>query len=144
MENRNIADIFAEIADLLEIQGENPFRIRSYRNASRTIREMSQSLESLVKEGKDLEEIPGIGKSISEKIQEILSSGKCSYREELAAKFPAGLTELLKIEGLGPKKVIVLYEKLGVNSVDALEKAALAGRLRDLRGMGLKTEKKSP
>ena len=142
MENRTIGDIFTEIADILDIQGENPFRVRSYRNAARTIGDMSQSLESLVKAGKDLEEIPGIGKSIGEKIHEILSTGKCHSLEELRAKVPPGLTELLKLEGLGPKKVKLLYDELKVDSVDRLEEAARAGRLRDLAGMGLKTEEK--
>jgi DNA polymerase (family 10) len=142
MENRTIGDIFTEIADILDIQGENPFRVRSYRNAARTIGDMSQSLESLVKAGKNLEEIPGIGKSIGEKIHEILSTGKCHSLEELRAKVPPGLTELLKLEGLGPKKVKLLHDELKVDSMDLLEKAARAGRLRDLAGMGLKTEEK--
>ncbi|NWF54220.1 MAG: DNA polymerase/3'-5' exonuclease PolX [Syntrophaceae bacterium] len=142
MENKTIADIFTEIADLLDIQGENPFRVRSYRNAARTIEDLGQSLESLVKAGKNLEEIPGIGKSISEKTQEILATGKCRSLEELRARVPPGLTELLKLEGLGPKKVKVLYDELAVDSVDRLEKAAQAGRLRNLTGMGVKTEEK--
>jgi DNA polymerase (family 10) len=142
MENKTIADIFTEIADILEIQGENPFRVRSYRNAARTIEDMSRSLESLVKADENLEEIPGIGKSMSEKIREILSTGKCHTLEELRSRVPPGLTELLKLEGLGPKKVKVLYDELAVDSVDRLEKAAQAGRLRNLPGMGLKTEEK--
>jgi DNA polymerase (family 10) len=142
MENKTIADIFTEIADILEIQGENPFRVRSYRNAARTIEDMSRSLESLVKAGENLEEIPGIGKSMSEKIREILSGGKCHTLEELRSRVPPGLTELLKLEGLGPKKVKSLYDELAVDSVDRLEKAAQAGRLRNLPGMGLKTEEK--
>lgn len=142
MENKAIADVFTEIADILEIQGENPFRIRSYRNAARTIEDMSQSLETLVRDGENLEEIPGIGKSINEKIREVLSTGKCHSLEELRSHVPPGLTELLKLEGLGPKKVKVLYDELSVDSVDRLEKAAQAGRLRNLPGMGLKTEEK--
>jgi DNA polymerase (family 10) len=142
MENKGIADIFSAIADILEIQRENPFRIRSYRNAARTIEDLSQSLESMVKGDMNLEEIPGIGKSIREKIEEVIATGKCSFLEELRAKIPMGLTELLKLEGLGPKKVKVLYDQLEVDSVDRLEKAALAGRLRVLAGMGLKTEEK--
>jgi DNA polymerase (family 10) len=142
MENKGIADIFTEIADILDILGENPFRVRSYRNAARTIEDMSQNVEDMVKTGKNLEEIPGIGKSISEKIQEIVTTGRCHFLEELQAKIPKGLTELLKLEGLGPKKVKLLYGELAVDSVDRLEKAAQAGRLRDLAGMGLKTEEK--
>lgn len=142
MENKGIADIFTEIADTLDILGENPFRVRSYHNAARTIEDMSQNVEAMVKTGKNLEEIPGIGKSISEKIQEIVTTGKCHFLEELQAKIPKGLTELLKLEGLGPKKVKLLYGELAVDSVDRLEKAAQAGRLRALAGMGLKTEEK--
>ncbi len=142
MENKAIADVFTEIADILDIQGENPFRIRSYRNAARTIEDMSQNLEALIKSGKNPEEIPGIGKSISDKIGEILATGKSHFLEELRGKIPPGLTELLKLEGLGPKKVKVLHEELKVDSVDRLAKAAQAGRLRDLPGMGLKTEEK--
>ena len=134
MENKGIADIFVAIADILEIQGENPFRVRSYRNAARTIEDLSQSLESMVKSGMKLEEIPGIGKSISEKIEEILSTGKCQFLEELRRQIPAGLTELLRLEGLGPKKAKLLYEQLGVDSIDRLDKAARAERLRDLAG----------
>jgi DNA polymerase (family 10) len=142
MENKSIADVFTEIADILDIQGENPFRVRSYRNAARTLTDMGQSVEAMVQAGEKLEKVPGIGKSLQEKIEEIVSTGKCSFLEELRAKVPAGLTELLKLEGLGPKKVKLLYDDLGVDSVDRLEKAARAGRLRDLAGMGLKTEEK--
>jgi len=142
MENKSIADILTEIADTLDIQGDNPFRVRSYRNAARTIADMSQSVEALVRSGAKLEEIPGIGKSLAEKIEEIVSTGKSHFLGELQAKVPPGLTELLKLEGLGPKKVKVLYDELGVDSVDRLEKAARAGRLRDLAGMGVKTEEK--
>ena len=142
MQNKGIADIFTEIADILDIQGENPFRVRSYRNASRTIADLSQSAESMVRTGQNLEAIPGIGKSIHEKIVEIVSTGKCAFLEELRNQIPASLTELLKLEGLGPKKVKALYEELGVDSVDRLEKIAQSGKLRDLPGMGLKTEEK--
>ncbi|MDH4265881.1 MAG: DNA polymerase/3'-5' exonuclease PolX [Deltaproteobacteria bacterium] len=142
MENKGIADIFTAIADILDIEGENPFRVRSYRNAARTIEDLSQSLESMIKTGMNLEEIPGIGKSIREKIEEIISTGKCHFLEELRAQVPAGLTELLKLEGLGPKKVKALQDQLGVDSVDRLEKAAQAGRLRNLAGMGSRTEEK--
>ena len=142
MENKSIADLLTEIADILDIQGENPFRVRSYRNAARTIADMGQSVRAMVRAGEDLEQIPGIGKSLQEKIEEIVSTGKCGFLEELRAKVPPALTELLKLEGLGPKKVKLLYDELGVDSVDRLEKSAQAGKLRDLPGMGLKTEEK--
>jgi len=99
-------------------------------------------VQALVSAGKNIEEIPGIGKSIHEKIEEILSTGKCQLLEELRSKIPPGLTELLKLEGLGPKKVKLLYDQLQVDSVDGLEKAAQSGRLRNLAGMGMKTEEK--
>ena len=92
MENKTIADVFTEIADVLEIQGENPFRVRSYRNAARTIGDMSQSLEALVKAGENLEEIPGIGKSINEKIRELLATGKSHFLQELRSQIPPSLT----------------------------------------------------
>ena len=142
MENKSIADIFTEIADILDIQGENPFRIRSYRNAARTIGDLTENLENLVKAGGNPEEIPGIGKSMHEKIVEIVKTGKCQSLEELKKITPPGLTELLRLDGLGPKKVKLLYDELGVDSVDRLEKAAQAGRLRNLAGMGEKTEEK--
>ncbi len=142
MENKGIADIFVEIADILDILGENPFRVRSYRNAARTIEDMGQSVAVMVKAGQNIEEIPGIGKSIKEKVEEILATGKCQALEELRVKVPPGLTALLKLEGLGPKKVKLLHDELGVDSVDRLEKAARAGKLRDLPGMGVKTEEK--
>ena len=142
MENKTIADILSEIADILDIQGENPFRIRSYRNAARTIADMSQSIEARLQAGEKLDEIPGIGKSLAEKVEEIVTTGKSHFLEELQGKVPAGLTELLKLGGLGPKKVKLLYDELGVDSMDRLEKAARAGRLRDLAGMGVKTEEK--
>ncbi len=142
MENKTIADILTEIADILDIQGENPFRIRSYRNAARTIADMSQSVEARLRAGEKLDEIPGIGKSLAEKVEEIVTTGKSRFLQELQGKVPAGLTELLKLGGLGPKKVKLLNDELGVDSMDRLEKAAQAGRLRDLAGMGVKTEEK--
>ena len=142
MENKSIADIFTEIADILDIQGENPFRIRSYRNAARTIGDLTENLENMVKAGGNPEEIPGIGKSMHEKIVEIVKTGKCQSLEELKKITPPGLTELLRLDGLGPKKVKLLYDELGVDSVDRLEKAAQAGGLRNLAGMGEKTEEK--
>ncbi len=141
MENADIAKIFYEIADLLEIKGENPFRVRSYRNAGLVIEGLPESVKAIVKRNeKKLEEIPGVGKSIHEKIVEILKTGKSSYHQELLKEFPSGLLEILKVQGVGPKKVKLLYEELGIKSIADLEKAANAGRLRGLPGMGEKTE----
>lgn len=141
MENADIAKIFHEIADLLEIKGENPFRVRSYRNAGLVIEGLPESVKAIVERNeKELEEIPGIGKSIHEKIVEIIKTGKCSYHQELLKEFPSGLLELLRVQGIGPKKVKLLYEELGIKGIADLEKAGEAGRLRSLPGMGEKTE----
>lgn len=142
MENKQIADFFAVIAELLELQGDNPFRIRSYQNASRILGDMSDSVAAMVRSGQDLQEIPGIGEGISKKIIEIVETGKLKFLEEQKAKVPPGLPGLLKIEGLGPKKVKLFYDKLGIDSLDKLEKAAKAGKLRELEGMGEKSEEK--
>lgn len=141
MENSDIANLFSTIADLLEISGDNPFRVRSYRNGARIIEGLPFSLISVVeRDDSELEEIPGIGKGLHEKIVEILTTGKCSFYEELLKKLPPTLLDILAIPGLGPKKIKILYSSEGIESIDALEKAAKAGRLRALPGMGEKTE----
>jgi len=141
LENTDIANLFSTIADLLEISGDNPFRIRSYRNGARTIEGLPYSLISVVERDEaGLEEIPGIGKGLHEKIVEILKTGKCSLYDELLKKLPPTLLDLLDIPGLGPKKIKVLYEGAGIKTMDALEKAAKEGRLRAFPGMGEKSE----
>lgn len=142
MENKQIADFFAEVAELLELQGENPFRIRSYENAARILGDMSENIAALVRSGQNLQEIPGIGEGISKKIIEIVETGKLKFLDEQKAKVPAGLPGLLKIEGLGPKKVKLFHDRLGIDSLDKLEEAAKAGKLRELPGMGEKSEEK--
>ena len=143
MENVDIAKIFEDIADLLEIKKENPFRVRSYKNAALVIGGLPESVRSIVeRDEKELENIKGIGKSIHEKIVEIIRTGKCKFHDELLKELPPGLLELLEVSGIGPKKVQLLYEKLGIKSVDQLEKAAKDGKLRDLPHMGEKTEEK--
>jgi len=142
LENEKIARYFNEIADILEIRGENPFRIRSYRNAARTLEDMSENAASLVGEGADLTKLPGIGGSIADKIKEIVKTGKLTFLHDLKKELPSGLPELLKIEGIGPKKVKLFYEKAGVSSIDRLEKAARAGKLHGLFRMGEKSEEK--
>ncbi|MBI5206292.1 MAG: DNA polymerase/3'-5' exonuclease PolX [Candidatus Firestonebacteria bacterium] len=140
MNNYKISAIFEEIANILEVQNDNPFRIRSYHNAARIIKDMSEEIVNIINENRTLENIPGIGKGIEEKIEEIVKTGTCILLKELHGKFPQGLIELLKIEGLGPKKIKLLYEKLGVDSVKKLYDFALSGKIRDLEGMGEKTE----
>ncbi len=139
--NADIAAVFEEIADLLEIKGDNPFRIRAYRNAARMVTDLTQELRSLVDEGADLTELPGIGKDLSEKIVEILKTGTARQLEDLRKEIPPGITDLLKIPGLGPKRVKILYNDLKITSIDELKKAAQGGRIRTLPGFGEKTEK---
>ncbi len=145
MENSEIARILIDIANLLEIKGDNPFRLRAYRNAILAIEELPYSLETIVKEEikKDtLEAIPGIGKGVSEKIHEMITTGSCHTLDELLEVYPAGLLDMLRISGMGPKKVKLVFEELGVKSIRGLERAAKAGALHTLPGMGVKTEEK--
>ncbi len=143
MNNNEVVRVLVTIADLLEIKGENPFRVRSYRNAAATIDGLSISLELIAENDEDgLEDIPGVGKAIHGKIIEILASGSCVLLEELCEELPGGLLDMLGISGLGPKKVKLFYRSLGIDTVDDLEKAALEGRLRDLPRMGEKSEQK--
>ncbi len=138
--NADIAAIFEEIANLLEIQGANPFRIRAYHNAARTIGELSREASQLIAAGEDLTRLPGIGEDLAAKIGEIVSSGHCSQLDRLQKELPPAVTELLKIPGLGPKRVKALYHDLEVQTVEQLYRAARDGRIRALPGFGPKTE----
>jgi len=143
MQNPDIARLFDEVADLLEIQDANPFRVRAYRNAARTIRDFPESLADLVRAGtKDLTEIPGIGEDLAEKIAEIVATGELKLHRQLAAKLPAGLLDLLRIPGLGPKRVKLLHKKLKVKSAADLARALDGGKIQKLKGFGPKMEEK--
>lgn len=140
--NADIAAIFEEIADLLEIQGENPFRIRAYRNAARSVSDLSRDARALIADGEDLTKLPGIGKDLAGKISEIIASGHCSLLDRLHRQLPASTAELLAIPGLGPKRVRLLHQELDVNTPEQLQRAARDGRIRVLPGFGEKTEAK--
>jgi len=143
MQNPDIARLFDEVADLLEIQDANPFRVRAYRNAARTIRDFPEPIADLVRVGtKDLTDIPGIGDDLAEKITDIVTTGELPLRKQLASKLPAGLLDLLRIPSLGPKRVKLLYKKLKVKSAADLAKALEAGRIQKLKGFGPKMEEK--
>jgi DNA polymerase (family 10) len=143
MQNPDIARLFDEVADLLEIQDANPFRVRAYRNAARTIRDFPEPLTDVVRAGaKDLTDIAGIGDDLAEKITEIVTTGELALRRQLATKLPAGLLDLLRIPGLGPKRVKLLYKKLKVKSAGDLAKALDAGKVQKLKGFGPKMEEK--
>ncbi|HET7831515.1 MAG TPA: DNA polymerase/3'-5' exonuclease PolX [Gallionella sp.] len=138
--NADIAAIFEEIADLLEIQGANPFRIRAYRNAARTVGDLPQEARALAAQGEDLTRLPGIGADLAAKIGEIVSTGHCGLLDRLRKELPPAITELLKIPGLGPKRVKALYHDLDVQTLEQLHRAAQDGRIRALHGFGAKTE----
>ncbi|MGC2459314.1 MAG: DNA polymerase/3'-5' exonuclease PolX [Gallionellaceae bacterium] len=138
--NADITAMFTEIADLLEIQGANPFRIRAYRNAARILGDLPQEARLLAERGDDLTRLPGIGSDLAGKINEIVTSGHCSMLERLRRELPPAITELLKIPGLGPKRVKALYHDLDVQTVEQLLRAAQDGRIRALPGFGAKTE----
>jgi DNA polymerase (family 10) len=138
--NADIAGVFEEIANLLEIEGANPFRIRAYRNAARTLGDLPQEAALLIERGEDLTRLPGIGTDLAAKIAEIARSGHCSLLDRLHQELPPAVTELLKIPGLGPKRVKALYHDLAVETVEQLYRAAREGRIRSLPGFGAKTE----
>lgn len=138
--NADIAAIFEEIANLLEIQGANPFRIRAYRNAARTLGELSQEAYKLIEKNEDLTRLPGIGDDLAAKVCEIVSTGHCNLLDRLHRELPPAVTELLKIPGLGPKRVKALYHDLDVQTIEQLYRAARDGRIRALPGFGEKTE----
>ncbi len=140
MKNEFIAIQFELLADLLEIQGANPFRIRAYRNAARTISSTSESLSDLVAENQDLTQFAGIGKDLAKQIEEISTKGQHSALEELRKQIPGGVLDMLRIPGVGPKKVSVFFNELGLKSLEDLKAACEAGRLSKLKGFGKKTE----
>ncbi|MBZ5535040.1 MAG: DNA polymerase/3'-5' exonuclease PolX [Acidobacteriia bacterium] len=143
MDNKAIARIFNEIADLLEIKGDNPFRIRSYRNAATVIETFGESFEKLVREGTvDLQSISGIGEAISGKIKEIVETGDCKAHRDLLKEIPPTLLEIMQLQGVGPKTTAMLWKKMGVTTVEGVEQLAAAGKLRDLAGLGEKSEQK--
>jgi DNA polymerase (family X) len=140
--NADVAAIFNEIADLLEIQAANPFRVRAYRTAARNIEGLSQSVQLMVQAGTDLDALPGIGKDLAAKIAEIIATGTCGLLERLRRELPPAIVNLLRVPGLGPKRVLALHLDLGVQSLEQLYKAAQDGRIRSVPGFGEKTEQR--
>jgi len=138
--NAELARHLDLFADLQELAGENRFRIRAYRTAAANILELSDQVESLIAGGADLEEIPGVGKDIAEKLEVMVRTGELPQLTELSQKIPLGLTEVMRVKGIGPKLASAAWTELGVDSVDALEKAAQEGRLSELPGFGPKRQ----
>lgn len=139
--NREVAEVFDHIADLLEIKGEVIYKTLAYRRASESIKELGRDINDVWREGK-LTDIPGVGKAIAEKIDELLSTGKMEFWEKLTAQVPASLADLLQVPDLGPKKVALFWSELGITNLEELETTAREGQLRQLPGMGAKSEAK--
>ena len=139
MNNRQLAEAFTMIADLLEIKGEIVYKTIAYRKAADSLLNLSREASEYWKEGK-LQDIPGVGKAIAEKIDELLSTGQLGFLEKLKKEVPPGLVEWLPIPGLGPKKAALIWKTLGITTFAELEKAAREGKLRELPGMGAKSE----
>lgn len=139
--NREIADLFETVADMLQIKGEVIHRVLAYRNAGAAIRDLPRDLRAIAAEG-TLTEIPNIGDTLAAKITEMLETGQLQFYEKLAKEVPPSLVQVLRINGVGPKKAKLFWQELGITDVTALEAAARAGKLRDLSGMGAKSEQK--
>jgi DNA polymerase (family 10) len=140
--NSDIARVFSRFATLLEIDGANPFRVRAYQNAARVIQELPRSVADMLGDGEDLTELEGIGEDLAGKIQEVVETGRLGKLAELEKRMPAALVELTTVPGLGPKRVRLLYDRLETRTLEDLERAARAGRIREIRGFGPKTEER--
>jgi DNA polymerase (family 10) len=141
MDKHQVAAILDEIGTLLELQGESSFRCNAYHNGARAIEQLEEDLATVVREGR-LSNVPGIGDTLREKITTLVTTGKLSYYDDLRKKIPAGLLDILRIQGLGPKRVKLLYDKLGADTIDKLAEACESGRVAKLKGLGDKTQQK--
>ncbi len=141
MDNREIAGVLETIGRILEIQGENPFKVRAYQNGARAIQGLTADLRSLVEE-KKLGEVPGIGPALEEKLTQLVTTGRMEYYESLRREVPPGVLDMLRIPSLGPKKARALWKEIGVTGIEELRKACRENRLLKLKGFGEKTQKK--
>jgi DNA polymerase (family X) len=142
MTNEDIARVFGEIADLLELKEDNAYRVIAYRNAERELRSTGYDIPALLAAGEPLPRMPGIGTELSAKIREIWQTGTSKTLEKLRNDYPAGILDLLRLPGVGPKRVRLFWGKLGIGSLDELERAVRSGRLRSLGGFGAKSEQR--
>lgn len=133
-----MARVLVEIADLLEIKGENPFKIRAYRNGADTVATTAEPVAAMP--AADLQKLPGIGRDLAARIRELIDTGSIPFHAELLAEFPITLLDLMRLQGVGPKTVALLYRTLNISTLDELEAAARSGRLREIRGMGAKKQ----
>jgi DNA polymerase (family 10) len=142
LKNEDFARVLEEIADLLELGEDNAFRVLAYRNAARELRGTGYDVAALLHAGEPLPKMPGIGADLQAKLREIFATGSAAMLGRLRANFPPGITDLLRLPGVGPKRVRLFHQRLGVGSLDELEQAVRAGRLRALGGFGAKSEQK--
>ncbi len=140
MNNEKIANTLSQLADLLEFTGANAFRLRAYRNGSRIIKELPESIAAMIESQQDLTKLDGIGKSVAEKCRELCETGSLKQMEELLTEVPKSVLDLLKVPKLGPKKAALLFNELGIETLDQLKKACEAKQVRELSGFGEKTE----
>jgi DNA polymerase (family X) len=141
MDKKDISEVLDRIGTMLEIKGENPFKVRAYFSGARTLQTMEEDLGEVIQSRK-LGEVPGIGKALTEKIETLYATGELAFYDKLIASVPSGLMDLLDIPGLGGKKIKVLHEKLAIDSIETLTMACQEGRVADLKGFGKKTEEK--
>src|SRR5262249_55189496 len=141
MDKSEVAAVLEEICTLLELQGENPFRCQAYSKAARAIGQLEGSLADVVAAG-NLNDIPGIGETLRDKITLLVTTGKLPFYEDLKAKTPPGLREMLRLPGVGPKKVKALYDLLKIDDLEKLKDACGSGKVADLKGFGAKTQEK--
>ena len=141
MKNREVVELFSRVADMLAIRGDQIHRILAYRKAAESIDALGRDVNVVFAEGK-LTDIPGIGDTLAAKIEEMLTTGRLTFYDKLAQEIPPGLVDMLRVEGLGPKRVKQVYETLKITTLDELTTAARSGKLRDLPGMGAKSEAK--
>ncbi len=139
MNNREVAAVFENVADMLAIRGDHIHRVLAYRRAAENIRELNRDLNKIQAEG-GLTDIPGIGATLAEKIEEMLTTGKLEFYDRLAQEIPPSLVDMLRVEGVGPKRVKQIYDSLGITTLEELAEAAEGGRLKDLPGLGAKSE----
>jgi len=141
MDKKDIIDVLERIGTMLEIKGENPFKVRAYFSGARTLQTMEEDLGEVIRSGK-LGEIPGIGKALTEKVETLFNTGQLEFYEKLVASVPDGLMDLLEVPGLGGKKIKALHEQLAVDSIESLTQACKEGKVAELKGFGEKTQEK--
>ena len=141
MDKKDIIEVLERIGTMMEIKGENPFKIRAYSAGARTLQTMEEDLGEVI-EGGRLGDIPGIGKALTEKIETLYATGELEFYDKLVASVPSGLMDLLDIPGLGGKKIKVLHEQLNVDSIESLTEVCQAGKVAELKGFGEKTQEK--